>query len=246
MSLLVIDNLHAAVGTTPILRGVTATVAAGETVVLLGPNGSGKSTLAGVLLGHPAYTVTAGQLLFAGEDITAAAPEVRAARGLFLAFQYPQSVAGVTLGNFLRLAYNAVHPPLAVREFMPYLKAKLDLLELPRAFAGRAVNEGFSGGEKKRAEMLQLAVLRPRLAILDETDSGLDVDALKIVGRALLTIRQEQPELALLIITHHQHILRYCAPDRVLVMHAGRIVKSGTPDLLPEIEQHGFAPYAQE
>lgn len=241
MPLLTITNLHVSTENQPILRGVNLAVSAGEVVALMGPNGSGKSTLANTMLGHPAYEVTQGQIMYDGQDITHLKPEERSRAGLFLSFQYPPDIAGVTIGNFLRLAYNSIHQPaLSVPEFIKILKAKMDLLRLPHDFMTRPVNEGFSGGEKKRAEMLQLAVLAPKLAVLDETDSGLDIDALKIVAAAGQTMRQEQPGLAILIITHYQRILNYLPADRIAVMRDGTIIKEGDHTLLAAIEREGY------
>ncbi|MEX1997943.1 MAG: Fe-S cluster assembly ATPase SufC [Candidatus Andersenbacteria bacterium] len=241
MVLLKVSGLQVATEGKEILRGVDVTVKTGEVVALMGPNGSGKSTLASVLMGHPGYAVTAGEVTYDGTDLLARKPEERAQAGMFLAFQYPQSVAGVTLGNFLRLAYNATHEPkLSIGEFLPLLKEKMKLLKLPSAFGQRPVNEGLSGGEKKRAEMLQLAVLAPRLAILDETDSGLDVDALRTVAEAIQAIRQSSPALSILLITHYQRILEYLPPDRVVIMREGRIIKEGDAQLLQYIDAHGY------
>lgn len=240
MSLLSIKGLHVKTGEIGILKGVNLHINAGEVVALMGPNGSGKSTLANVLLGHPAYQATKGEVTYDGADLLALKPEERARAGLFLSFQYPPEVAGVTIGNFMRLAYNATHQPLGVADFLQRLKDKMKLLDMPSAMMARSVNEGFSGGEKKRAEMLQLAVLEPRLAILDETDSGLDIDSLKLVAKALTAIRALQPNLAILIITHYQRILTHLPPDRVAVMRAGKIVRQGSSKLLSSIEQHGF------
>lgn len=243
MSLLSIHGLCASVDDVPILRGVTLAVSAGETVALLGPNGSGKSTLAAVVMGHPAYRVTAGEVRFNPiGSVLDKTPEERARAGLFVAWQYPQSVAGVTLGHFLRLAYNATHDvPLAPADFIVYIKTKLDLLKLPHAFMRRPVNEGLSGGERKRAEMLQLAVLEPRLVILDETDSGLDVDGLRAVGHALRVLKEQQPALAVVLITHYQRMAQHIPVDRVAVMHRGTIVREGGPEILQHIERSGYA-----
>lgn len=239
--LLDIKDIHAQAEEREILRGVTLQIASGETVALLGPNGSGKSTLAHVLAGHPGYTVTRGSITYRGNDLLAQKPEERARAGLFLAFQYPQAIAGVTVSNFLRLAYTAVHGPVGIKEFLALLKEKMELLQLAEEFMYRPVNEGFSGGEKKRLEMLQLAVLAPRLAVLDETDSGLDVDALQAVGAALRAIRLKQPELSLLIITHHQRILETVTVDRVAVMKRGVVVQEGTREILALVAKEGFA-----
>lgn len=241
MPLLSITNLRAATEGKEILHGIDLQVSQGQVVALLGPNGSGKSTLAHVLMGHPAYDVTAGSVRLAGRNILSLAPEERARAGLFLSFQYPQNVAGVTIGNFLRLAYNATHqPPLPVGDFLTLLKAKMALLEMSPEWMSRSINEGFSGGEKKRAEMLQLAVLSPRLAILDETDSGLDIDALRIVGKALKALRGQQPELSLILITHHQNLLEYMPPDHVAVVREGRIIASGGQEILRQVASQGY------
>lgn len=239
--LLNITNLHASAEKAPILHGVDLRVDEGEVVALMGPNGSGKSTLANVLMGHPSYEVTKGEVVYRGGDLLALKVEERARQGLFLSFQYPQEVAGVTIGNFLRLAYNATHAqPLDVASFLSFLKEKLDLLQIPHTFMTRSVNEGFSGGEKKRGEMLQLAVLEPGLAILDETDSGLDVDALKIVAQAVTALRQANQKMSVLLITHYQRILQHLPADRVAVMKSGRIVAQGSSDLIRQVEHQGY------
>lgn len=247
--LLAITNLRVKTENTEILHGVNLTVDSGQVVALMGPNGSGKSTLANTLLGHPSYEITQGKITYNNQDITELKPEERAQAGLFLSFQYPQEIAGVTIGNFLRLAYNATRPspkasagkrPLSVPEFIKLLKAKMDLLHMPHDFMTRSVNEGFSGGEKKRAEMLQLAVLEPKLAILDETDSGLDIDSLKIVAEAVNTIKQEHSAMAILIITHYQRILNHLPANRIAVMRAGTIIKEGDQTLLATIERDGY------
>lgn len=239
--LLAINDLRVKTENTEILHGVNLAINRGEVVALMGPNGSGKSTLANTLLGHPSYEVTQGKIVYTGQNITEFKPEERAKAGLFLSFQYPQEIAGVTIGNFLRLAYNATHTPaLSVPDFIRRLKTKMDLLHMSHEVMTRSVNEGFSGGEKKRAEMLQLAVLEPKLAILDETDSGLDIDSLKIVADAIATIKQEQPELAILIITHYQRILNHLPADRIAIMRAGTIIKEGDQTLLATIEREGY------
>lgn len=240
-TLLKISGLRVKTENTEILHGINLTVRAGEVVALMGPNGSGKSTLANTLLGHPAYEVTQGKIIYDGKNITRLKPEERAQAGLFLSFQYPPEIAGVTIGNFLRLAYNSSHQPvLSVPDFIKRLKAKMDRLHMPHDFMTRSVNEGFSGGEKKRAETLQLAVLEPKLAVLDETDSGLDIDSLKIVAEAVNAIKKERPDMAILIITHYQRILNYLPANRIAVMRAGTIIKEGDHALLATIERSGY------
>ncbi len=234
-----IENLHARVENTPILKGVDLEVPRGEVHALMGPNGSGKSTLANVLMGHPAYEVTDGRIFFQGEDVTEAAPDERARAGIFLAFQYPAEVPGVSLINFLRTALNAVRgQDVPVKQFRALLKQKLALLDMKADFTRRNVNEGFSGGEKKRNEVLQLALLEPALAILDETDSGLDIDALRIVAEAAQKMRG--PDIGFLVITHYMRILKHLAPDRVHILMDGRIVRSGGPELADTLEQEGY------
>ena len=242
-----IRNLHVNVKETgePILRGVNLTIKQGEVHALMGPNGSGKSTLANVLLGNPAYEVTAGQVIFDGEELLEMEPDERSRAGLFLAFQYPVSIPGVTVANFLRQAINsrlkAEDPDskgISVPQFVRMLRAKMDALGMDHSFAGRYLNEGFSGGEKKRAEILQLATLEPRIAILDETDSGLDIDALRIVSEGVNNLKG--PNLGVLVITHYQRILNYIQPEHVHVMFNGRIVESGGPDLALKLEEAGY------
>lgn len=241
MPLLQVKNLQVEVDKKPILRGVDLALTAGEVVALMGPNGSGKSTLAHVLMGHPEYQVTAGKVLFDGQDLLAMKPEGRARAGLFLSFQYPQAIAGVSLGNFLRLSYSARHGKhVPVREFLSLLKEKLRMLAMSEDFITRPVNEGFSGGEKKRAEILQLALLTPRLAVLDETDSGLDIDALKIVGSAVQAVKQANPKMAVLLITHYQRMLNYISPDRIVIMREGRVIKEGNEEIIEQIERVGY------
>jgi len=241
--LLQIENLHAAVDGKEILRGVDLTVYPGEVHAVMGPNGSGKSTLAQVLAGHPAFVVTAGSVRYAGSDLLALKPEERAREGLFLAFQYPVSIRGITNSYFLRSALNAVRKQRGVEElgpveFMDLLEGKLHSIGWDDSFLDRPVNEGLSGGEKKRNEILQLAVLEPRLAILDETDSGLDIDALKTVAQAVDKLRR--PDNAAVLITHYYRILTHIAPDHVHVLSGGRIVKSGGKDLALELEEKGY------
>ncbi len=239
MSTLEIVELKVSVEDTPILDGLTLTVKAGETHALMGPNGSGKSTLAYAVAGHPAYTVTGGQVLVDGTDVTVLRPDERAKLGLFLAMQYPTEIPGVSLTNFLRTAVNATsEQDVPVRAFLQQLKAGMAELEMDEAFLSRNVNEGFSGGEKKRFEILQMALLKPRLAILDETDSGLDIDALRVVAEGVNKLRG--PDLGVLLITHYTRILRYITPDHVHVMVAGRIVASGGPELAEQLEAEGY------
>lgn len=240
-----IRNLHASVDGNAILKGVNMIVKQGEVHALMGPNGTGKSTLANVLMGHPSFDVTEGEILFQGENIIDLAPDERARKGLFLAFQYPVAIPGVSVANFLRSAINArrrfENPEdkgVPIPEFRRILKEKMDLLQMSHEFAGRYLNEGFSGGEKKRAEILQLATLEPAIAILDETDSGLDIDALRIVSEGVNTL--SGPELGVLIITHYQRILNYIQPQFVHIMLDGRVVESGGPELAEQLEEHGY------
>ncbi|MEW6045289.1 MAG: Fe-S cluster assembly ATPase SufC [Bacillota bacterium] len=237
-----IVNLHVSVDGKPIVKGLSLTVRSGEIHGLMGPNGSGKTTLAFALMGHPRYTVDSGQVLLDGEDVLAMSPDERARKGLFLAFQYPAEVQGVTLANFLRTAVNSVRTAngkeLSITEFQKLLREKMQLLDMDRSFAGRYLNEGFSGGEKKRNEMLQMWLLQPKLAILDETDSGLDIDAIKVVARAVNSLRG--PDFGALIITHYQRILRYIEPDFVHVMMDGRIVRAGGKELAEQLEEKGY------
>ncbi len=245
MSELVINNLHVNIGDKEILQGVDLTVKQGEIHAIMGPNGTGKSTLAYTLMGHPSYTVTKGEVLFKGQNVLELEPDERSRLGLFLAFQYPVAIPGVTVANFLRTALNtrrrAVHKDdkgIPVPEFRKMLKERMDLLKMDQAFAGRYLNDGFSGGEKKRAEILQMATLKPEIAILDETDSGLDIDALRVVADGVNALTG--PELGVLVITHYQRLLNYIKPHFVHVMMGGRIVESGGPDLALSLEEHGY------
>lgn len=236
---LVIKDLHVTVENREILKGVDLTVPKGETHALMGPNGSGKSTLAYTLLGHPKYKVTGGQIHWKGQDILALPPDERAKAGLFLAFQYPVTVTGVTLVNFLRQSLRAVRgKDVAVREFRKELQEGMKVLKMDNQFVTRYVNDGFSGGEKKRAEMLQMALMKPEMAILDETDSGLDIDALRIVAEGVNSLAG--PELGILIITHYQRILNYIKPQRVHVLYQGRIIHEGGPELVARLEAEGY------
>jgi len=245
MSELIIRDLHVSIEGKEILKGVNLVLHKGQVHAIMGPNGTGKSTLAYTLMGHPSYEVTAGEVWFKGQNVLEMAPDERARLGMFLAFQYPVSIPGVTVANFLRTAINArrraENPDdkgMPIPQFRKMLKEKMELLKVDPSFAGRYLNEGFSGGEKKRAEVLQMAVLQPEIAILDETDSGLDIDALKIVSEGVNALRG--PELGVLVITHYQRILNYIKPDVVHVMMDGRIVQSGGPDLALRLEAEGY------
>jgi Fe-S cluster assembly ATP-binding protein len=239
MAELQISDLTVEVEGKEILHGLDLTLAKGETHALMGPNGSGKSTLAYAIAGHPAYAITRGQVLIDGTDLLELTPDERAALGLFLAMQYPTEIPGVSLTNFLRTSLNALREEdVPVRQFMSDLREQFKELDMDPAFMQRNVNEGFSGGEKKRFEILQMAMLTPQYAILDETDSGLDIDALRVVSAGVNRLRG--PEMGVLLITHYTRILRYITPDRVHVMFAGRIVESGGPELAEELEAHGY------
>ena len=239
--LLEIVDLQVSADDAPILRGVDLTVPAGEVHAIMGPNGSGKSTLANTLLGNPEYTVTSGSIRFQGDDITDWSTEVRGKAGMFLAFQYPQAVPGVSVVNFLRQALSARKGiDLSVLELRLAIMEWLEKLDMDPAFADRYLNEGFSGGEKKRNEILQMAIMEPELAILDETDSGLDVDALKVVAQGVQEVRKDRPELGVLAITHYQRLLNYLEPDVVHIIIDGRIVDSGGPELAQRLEQEGY------
>ena len=243
MSLLEIKNLHASVNKHEILKGVDLAVDTGQVHSIMGPNGSGKSTLAQVLARRETYEVTEGQVLLNGKDLLAMKPEEAACEGLFMAFQYPVEIPGISNAYFLRAALNAIRKyrgqeELDAMDFLPLLKEKMRLLEMDERFLNRPVNEGFSGGEKKRNEIVQMAVLEPRMAILDETDSGLDIDALKIVAKGVNAMRS--PERAILVITHYQRLLNYIATDCVHVLVDGKIVKSGGPELALELEAKGY------
>jgi Fe-S cluster assembly ATP-binding protein len=237
-----VDGLHVSVGGTEILRGVDLEISAGEIHALMGPNGSGKSTLANSLLGNPDYEVTAGRIMFKGQDVTAWPTDVRAKSGMFLAFQYPEEIPGVPVIQFLRQALAARKgiADLSVLETRLSIMDWMKRLDMDPSFGDRYLNEGFSGGEKKRNEILQMAMLEPDLAILDETDSGLDIDALKVVSEGVQRVRSARPELAVLLITHYQRILQYLNPDVVHLLVNGRIVESGGPDLARKLEQEGF------
>jgi Fe-S cluster assembly ATP-binding protein len=245
MSELVIKNLHVSIEGKEILKGLDLTIKQGEIHAIMGPNGTGKSTLAYTLMGHPFYEVTEGEVWFKGENVLELEPDERSRHGIFLAFQYPVAIPGVTVANFLRSALNArrraENPDdkgLPIPEFRKMLKEQMGLLKMDQSFAGRYLNEGFSGGEKKRAEILQMATLKPEIAILDETDSGLDIDALKVVAEGVNAL--SGPDLGVLVITHYQRLLNYIKPHFVHVMMDGRIVESGGPDLALQLEERGY------
>ena len=239
-----IRNLHASIAGKEILKGINLHISAGETHAIMGPNGAGKSTLSAVLAGHPAYTVTEGEVIFRGKNLLEMTPEVRAREGLFLSFQYPVEIPGVSMTNFMRAAVNAKRehnglPVLNAGEFLKLMRAKRALVELDNKLAGRSVNEGFSGGEKKRNEIFQMAMLEPCLSILDETDSGLDIDALRIVAEGVNKLHNETS--ATMVITHYQRLLDYIVPDFVHILADGQIVRTGGKELALELEQTGYA-----
>ena len=245
MSVLQIDNLRVSVEGKAILEGITLSVRTGEVHALMGPNGSGKSTLAYALMGHPKYQVTAGSARLDGQDLLALTPDKRAALGLFLGFQYPITVPGVNLANFMRASLKAIRGgDVPVREFRQELKAQMATLKIEDSFIKRYINDGFSGGEKKRVEILQLAMLKPKMAILDETDSGLDIDALRVVAEGINHLKG--PQLGLLLITHYQQMLNYITPDHVHVIVEGRIVRSGGRELALQLEAEGYDKIIQE
>jgi Fe-S cluster assembly ATP-binding protein len=253
LALLELKNLHVALAEdgTEIVKGVDLAVSPNEVHAVMGPNGSGKSTLAYALMGHPGYEITEGQILFGGEDVTEMGADERAARGLFLAFQYPHAIPGVTVTSFLRAAINALRKaragkddPVPIPEFRKELMAAMEQLEVPREMAQRYLNDGFSGGEKKRVEILQMAMLKPRVAVLDETDSGLDIDALRIVAGGVQQL--VGPEMGALVITHYQRILNYIEPDFVHVFVDGRIVEEGGPELAHRLEAEGYKAFVPE
>jgi len=241
--MLQIKDLHAAIDGKPILKGISLTVNAGEVHAVMGPNGSGKSTLAQVLAGHPAYEITGGEVIYKGENLLEMDAEVRAQHGVFLAFQYPVEIPGVTNAYFLRAAYNEIRKAKGLEEvdpmeFLDLVEEKLKLVDLDASMMHRSVNAGFSGGEKKRNEILQMAVLQPMLSILDETDSGLDIDALRIVAEGVNALKR--PDNAAIVVTHYQRLLNYIVPDYVHVLAGGRIIKSGDKSLALELENRGY------
>jgi Fe-S cluster assembly ATP-binding protein len=245
-----IRNLHVQAEDKQILKGVDLTVKPGEIHALMGPNGSGKSTLANAIMGHPSLDVTEGQILFGGEDITEADTDERARMGLFMAFQYPVAIPGVTITKYLRMVMNAHReargePDISLKEFRKTVEAAMELVNVPREFSSRYLNEGFSGGEKKRLEILQLALQKPKLAVLDETDSGLDIDALNVVAHGVNTVASGQ-DMGILIITHYQRILHMVTPTRVSIMFDGRIATEGGPELVDRLEAEGYAGIREE
>ncbi len=243
--MLSILDLYASVESTPILQGFSLDVSPGTTHALMGPNGSGKSTLAHVLAGHPSYEVTGGSVSLQGKDFLELAPDARSQAGLFLAFQYPAAIPGVSVSHFIRLAVQAQQKargevPIGVAPFIRELRERMKLLDMPLSFAERSVNDGFSGGEKKRLEMLQMLMLRPKVVILDEIDSGLDIDAMKFVAQAVHTLQKEQPKTSFILITHYQRLLSHITPDIVHIVKNGTIVRSGGPELALELEKTGY------
>jgi|TARA_B100002003_G_C14134729_1_gene545652 Fe-S cluster assembly ATP-binding protein len=239
MTFLEIKDLKVNIEGKEILKGINLTVDKGQVVALMGPNGSGKSTLAYALMGHPNYKITSGKISVNGEDITNAAPYERAKKGLFLSFQYPQEISGVSVSNFLRTALNAKNEKqISVMDFHKLLQEKMKLLKIDKSFALRYLNEGFSGGEKKKMEILQMAVLQPKIGIMDETDSGLDIDALKTVAEGVNSLKSR--EMGILLITHYQRILNYITPDKVHIFMNGNIVKSGGKELALQVEEKGY------
>ncbi len=245
-----IRNLHVQAGDKQILKGLDLTVNQGEIHALMGPNGSGKSTLANAIMGHPGLEVTEGQIIFRGEDITEADPDERARAGLFMAFQYPVAIPGVTITKYLRMVLNAHReakgePEISLKDFRKTVEAAMELTNVPKEFAARYLNDGFSGGEKKRLETLQLALQKPAMAILDETDSGLDIDALNVVANGVNTVAKGSG-MGVLIITHYQRILHLVQPERVSIMFNGRIIKEGGPELVEQLEREGYANVKEE
>jgi Fe-S cluster assembly ATP-binding protein len=248
---LVIRNLHASIDGAEILKGIDLDLDRGRVHAIMGPNGSGKSTLANVLMGHPAYEVTAGEVTYLGTDVLALEPDERSRLGIFLAFQYPAAIPGVTVANFLRMAVNAhrrtedgEEDPIRIPEFRKLLQENMEMLKIDRSMTSRYLNDGFSGGEKKRVEILQMAMLKPSLAIMDETDSGLDIDALRIVSDGVNAL--SGPAMGVLVITHYSRLLRYIQPHTIHVLVEGRIVRTGGPELADELERDGYAPYGIE
>lgn len=240
-----VKDLHVEVDGKEIIKGVSLEIKKGEVIALMGPNGSGKSTLSFALMGHPKYKITSGTILLNEEDITNMPADERARKGLFLSFQYPSEISGITYANFLRSAMNARNPnkKIAVFDFLKLLKEKMKFLGMPEKFAERYLNEGFSGGEKKRAEILQLLLLQPKIALLDETDSGLDIDSLKIVAEGVNSVKND---MGVLVITHYQRLLNYITPDKIFIFCDGKIVASGNKELAIELEKNGYKKFIEE
>ena len=246
MAFLEIRDLEVSVEGKKIINGISLDIDTNQVTALMGPNGSGKSTLAYALMGHPKYTIDSGKIMINGEDITELGPDERAKRGLFLSFQHPQEVPGVSVSNFLRTALNSLREkPVPVPEFLKLLREKMTMLKMDPAFASRFLNEGFSGGEKKRAEILQLAILEPKIAVLDETDSGTDVDALKVISEGINKVH-EKTKMGILVITHYKRILNYLKPDRVVVMAKGKVIMEGSHELADTIETKGYKAFGIE
>lgn len=242
--MLSINQLHVAINGQPILKGINLDIAAGEVHAIMGPNGSGKSTLSKVLAGHPAYEITSGEITYFGKDLLALDPAERAQAGLFMSFQYPVEIPGVTNINFLKASVNAIrkaqgNKPMDAIDFLSYIREKCQLLDMDESFLYRSINEGFSGGEKKRNEILQMAALEPKLAVLDETDSGLDIDALAVISEGVNAMRS--PERAIILVTHYQRLLNYIEPDYIHVLANGQIIKSGDKSLALELEDKGYS-----
>ena len=243
-----IKDLRTSVEDKEILKGIDLELKKGEITVIMGPNGSGKSTLANALMGHPGYEVS-GKADLEGEDILEMDPDERSHKGLFLSFQYPVTIPGVTVSNFLRTAINSKRDkkdPIKISDYVKLLNEKMDLLSIPKEFAGRYVNEGFSGGEKKKMEILQLAVLQPKVAILDETDSGLDIDSLRSVCEGIVKLKEQDPELTILVITHYQRMLNYLTPDHVCILLDGKVAEKGGPELAHKLEAEGYEAFKKK
>ncbi|MBI4140090.1 Fe-S cluster assembly ATPase SufC [Candidatus Woesearchaeota archaeon] len=239
--MLEIKDLHASIEGKEILKGVSININEGEKIAIMGPNGSGKSTLASIIMGHPAYKITKGSIHYKGENITEIPPEERARKGIFLSFQYPQEIPGVTTTNLLRQAIKSKGAEIKITDYKKILKECAKMLKLDESFLSRNINEGFSGGEKKRSEIFQMAVLKPSMAILDETDSGLDIDALKIVADGVNTLKKSMPSMTFIIITHYQRLLNYVVPDKVFILENGKIKHSGGPELAQKLEEKGYS-----
>lgn len=239
--ILEIKDLHVSVEEKEILKGLSMSIKQGEKIAIMGPNGSGKSTLASTIMGHPGYKVTKGSIHYKGENITEMPPEERARKGIFLSFQYPQEIPGVTMTNLLRQALKSKGVAVKIADYKKILKEAAKMLKLDDSFLSRNINEGFSGGEKKRSEIFQMAVLKPAMAMLDETDSGLDIDALRIVADGVNTLKKTMPSMTFIIITHYQRLLNYIVPDKVFILENGKIKHSGGPELAQKLEEQGYS-----